>query len=158
MAAYPNLELTYEYLMSKMNILRAEIDQPEPRLVKNNLIFYKFSKLICGPFNTALVTDKGELLLQGMNDSGQLAMGKELGPMVPFFPEFRKIDNMKVKDVALGAASCHILTEDGKMHAVGDNEWGQHGNGTKLQSHVIQEVSCGHKFQSIAAGAWHVLA
>ena len=70
MAAYPNLELTYEYLMSKMNILRAEIDQPEPRLVKNNLIFYKFSKLVCGPFNTALVTDKGELLLQGMNDSG----------------------------------------------------------------------------------------
>jgi len=33
--------------------------------------------------------------------------------MVPFFPEFKKIDtfgaNLKVVDVALGAASTHIL-------------------------------------------------
>jgi hypothetical protein len=70
MAAYPNVELTYEYLISKMNLLRAEIDQPEPRLIKNSLIFYKIAKLICGPFNTALISDKGELLLQGMNESG----------------------------------------------------------------------------------------
>lgn len=70
MAAYPNVELTNEYLNSKMNLLRVEINQPEPRLVKNSLIFYKIEKLICGPFNTALISDKGELLLQGMNESG----------------------------------------------------------------------------------------
>jgi len=92
MAAYPNLDLTFEYLNSKMNILRVEVDQSEPRLVKNNLIFYKFTKLVCGPFNTALVTDRGDLLLHGMNDGGQMAIGKELGPLVPFFPEFKKVD------------------------------------------------------------------
>jgi hypothetical protein len=40
-------------------------------------------------------------------------MGPELGPLVPFFPEFRKIDSfcskLKVIDVALGAVSAHIL-------------------------------------------------
>lgn len=123
-----------------MNMLRVELDQPYPRLVKNNLIFYKFVKMVCGPFNSALITEKGEMLLQGMNESGQLAMGTELGPMVPFFPEFRKIDtfgpNLRVLDVALGAASTHILAEtkegERKLFAVGDNEWGQQGNGTTL--------------------------
>jgi alpha-tubulin suppressor-like RCC1 family protein len=76
-------------------------------------------------------------------------MGTELGPMVPFFPEFRKIDpfgqKQKVIDVAYGAASVHILAEDGNgtttYHAAGDNEWGQLGNGTTLQTHVMQQIS-----------------
>lgn len=110
--------------------------------------------MVCGPFNSALITDKGDLLLHGMNESGQLAMGTELGPMVPFFPEFRKIDyfdsNLRVLDVALGAGSTHILAEtkegEKKLYAVGDNEWGQFGNGTTLQSHKIQEVQTTHRF------------
>lgn len=70
MAIYPNLELTYQYLNSQMNMLRVELDQPYPRLVKNNLIFYKYRKLVCGPYNTALITTEGELLLMGSNDLG----------------------------------------------------------------------------------------
>jgi alpha-tubulin suppressor-like RCC1 family protein len=93
-------------------------------------------------------------------------MGKELGPLVPFFPEFRKIDTfnstLKVVDVALGAASCHILAESAengvKLYAVGDNEWGQHGNGTKLMSHEVVEVKTDLKLKAIAAGAFHIMA
>ena len=132
MAGYPNIELTYNYLMSNLNMLRVELDQPQPRLVKNNLIFYKIKKLVCGPFNTALISTEGDLLVHGMNESGQLAMGQELGPMVPFFPEFRKLDpfgsKKKVVDVAFGAASVHFLAENGlngtTLFAAGDNEWG----------------------------------
>jgi len=60
--------------------------------MKNNLIFYKIKRLICGPYNSCIVTDKGEVLIQGANEGGQLCLGNELGPKVPFFPEFRKID------------------------------------------------------------------
>lgn len=75
---------------------------------------------------------EGELLLMGSNDLGQLAIGDELGPMVPFFPEFRKIDtfnkDLKVFDVGLGAYSTHVLaktsTGETKMFAAGDNEFG----------------------------------
>ena len=70
MAGYPNIELTYNYLKSNLNMLRVEVNQEKPRLVKNNLIFYKISKLVCGPFNTALITVNGDLLLHGMNESG----------------------------------------------------------------------------------------
>jgi hypothetical protein len=47
-----------------------DIHQNEPRLIKNNLIFYKFSKIRSGPYNSALITDKGEVLLQGINQFG----------------------------------------------------------------------------------------
>jgi alpha-tubulin suppressor-like RCC1 family protein len=43
------------------------------------LIFYKIKRLICGPFNSALITNEGEILIQGMNDCGQLAFGNEIG-------------------------------------------------------------------------------
>jgi hypothetical protein len=40
--------------------------------------------------------------------------------LIPFFPEFRKIDyfdsNLKVIDVALGAASTHVLAEVVKVN------------------------------------------
>jgi len=39
------------------------------------LIFYKITKVIAGPFNSALITNRGELLIQGMNDSHQLGLG-----------------------------------------------------------------------------------
>ena len=150
MAGYPNIELTYNYLISNMNMLRVELDQTYPRLVKNNLIFYKFTKLVCGPYNSALITDKGELLMHGSNEGGQMGFGTELGPMIPFFPEFRKLDqfgsSLKVVDVALGAISTHILArsesnaDDIKMFAIGDNEFGQLGNGTTLNSHNAIEI------------------
>ena len=77
------------------------------------MIFYKFKKMVCGPNNSALISDKGEVFLQGLNDYGQLALGDELGPLVPFFPEFRKIDPFSHKfpviDVGLGMGSAHIL-------------------------------------------------
>jgi hypothetical protein len=63
MGVYPNVELTLNYLQSKMNLLGVTFNQSHPRLVKNNLIFYKIKRIVCGPYNSALVTDKGELLL-----------------------------------------------------------------------------------------------
>ena len=158
------MELSYNYLTSKMNLLNFEQNQPFPRLVKNNMIFYRFKKLVCGPFNTALITESGDLLLQGMNDTGQLAIGSELGPLVKFFPEFRKIDSLKnVVDVTFGATTCHVLTQatEGsrtKMHAVGENEFGQFGNGTQLQSWDFKEIITVQSFTQISAGAFHMLA
>jgi hypothetical protein len=70
MGIYPNVELTFHTLTQNGFLLNNEIHQNEPRLVKNNLIFYKFSQIRTGPFNSALVTDKGEVLLQGVNDFG----------------------------------------------------------------------------------------
>ena len=132
MGVYPNVQLTLDYLKSRMNLLSININQSFPRLMKNNLIFYKIRQLVCGPYNSALVTQEGELLVQGSNEHGQLVMGKELGQMISFFPEFRKIDpfgsKVPVVGVAIGATSMHVITES-TMYAVGDNTYGQFGDG-----------------------------
>ena len=65
MGIYPNVELTFQNLKTQGSVLNVEIHQNEPRLIKNNLIFYKFNKIAAGPFNSALITDKGEVMLQG---------------------------------------------------------------------------------------------
>lgn len=70
MGIYPNVELTYHTLKDQSNLLRMEINQIEPRLIKNNLLFYSISQIKAGPFNSALVSQQGEVLLQGMNDFG----------------------------------------------------------------------------------------
>lgn len=79
MGTYPQVELTQSALEKegyKINV--TEIHQPRPRMARNNLIFHKVNKIVAHHFNFALITDKGELLLQGMNDHDQLALAPEL--------------------------------------------------------------------------------
>ena len=86
--------------------------------------------------------------------------------MVPFFPEFRKIDYFTSEDevfeCGLGAASTHVLSKNKtngiiKMSACGDNDHGQLGNGTNLSSQSMKEVQCEVQFEKVAVGAWHCL-
>ena len=70
MGIYPNVELTYNYLNANKHLQQIEINQSEPRLVGNNLIFYKITKLCAGPWNSALITDKNQVLIQGENEFG----------------------------------------------------------------------------------------
>lgn len=76
-----------------------------------------------------------------MNDFGQLALGSEVSAKLKFFPEFRKIDiygkDNAVIDAAFGAASLHVISNGGKMQAVGDNAYGQFGNGTTIASYDL---------------------
>ena len=72
---YPQIELTLEAVEKTGRIFNhAEIHQQVPRLVKNNLIFHKIVKIFAGHSNHALLTDKGEILMQGMNDHNQLCL------------------------------------------------------------------------------------
>ena len=70
MGIYPSVELTYDFLKSYKHVLSVELNQQLPRIIKNNLIFYKFEKIVCGPYNTALITNQGALFLHGSNEFG----------------------------------------------------------------------------------------
>ena len=137
MGIYPNVELTFQALKQKgRSILGLDVNQYEPRQVKDNLIFYKFKKIEAGPFNSALITDKGEVLLQGLNDFGQLGLSKEINSMVPFFPNFVKLDffvsnKLKVDDVAISAATYSFLAEN-RLFTMGRGDLGQLGNDSIL--------------------------
>jgi alpha-tubulin suppressor-like RCC1 family protein len=92
MGIYPNCEISNEYLESPLNSLSQQFHEEKPRLAGNNLVFHEIHSIHAGYNNSALITTKGEVLLHGTNEFGQLCLGEEFGKKVPFFPEFRKID------------------------------------------------------------------
>ena len=150
--------------------MQFEIHQLEPRLVTNNLIFYKIRKLSAGPYNSALITDSGQVLIQGDNSFGQLGLGPEIGPLCRFFPNFRKLDffeqnKLEVLDVTFTGGSTHFLCRDResdkhRLFSLGNNDFGQLGNDSKLSSHLPVEIT--DKIPSeviqIASGGYHTLA
>jgi hypothetical protein len=70
MGIYPNCELSLDYLESPQNVLSYEINQSKPRLIKNNLRFHNIISVHAGYHNSALLTEEGDVLLQGNNQFG----------------------------------------------------------------------------------------
>ena len=98
MGIYPQVELRPAALKMQGNVLIHEINQSSPRHVKNNLVFRKISKIVAGPENAALITEEGELLIQGSNTCNQIVLStslyahEEIAELLFFFPEFMQID------------------------------------------------------------------
>lgn len=80
-------------------------------------MFYKIAKISAGQSNCALISDKGELLLQGMNGEGQLGIGGDLEYLSKnlfFFPDFMRKDyfydqGLLVLDVQFGLGHTLVL-------------------------------------------------
>ena len=170
MGIYPNIELSYNYLNANQHLMQVEIHQGEPRLLSNNLIFYNINKLCAGPWNSALITDEHQLLIQGENEFGQLGLGSQIGPFCRYFPNFRKMDyfeeqKLDVIDVTFTGGSSHILcreknTERKRLFSIGNNDFGLLGNNSKLSSHDPVEITdrIPDEVLQIASGGFHTLA
>lgn len=115
------------------------------------MIFYKVRKLCPGPWNSALITEDGKVLVSGDNEFGQLGLGEQVGPLCSFFPNFLKLDffeeqKLEVIDVTFTAGSSHFLCREqetnlNRLFSIGNNDFGQLGNGSALTSHVPIEIT-----------------
>lgn len=174
MGIYPSPELTYSYLEKNATLFNyQEINQAQPRLVKNNLVFHKVERIFSAYRNTAVLTQEGKLLLQGFNDSYQMCLNPEIKDLLQFFPDFKPIDAMveyKVLDVSLGQsvvyATC-VHKETGEQAVFG---WGRNHNGQLFNLKeeecflpqnilpLIQEgIGSGEQLAKIEAGGDHTL-
>ena len=136
MGIYPNIELNYNFLTgaATSHIPHVEINQDEPRLLRSNLIYYKIARIFTGPWNSALVTDNQQVLIQGDNQYGQLSLGPQIGPLCKFFSNFMKVDffeqnQLDVQQVSFTGGSSHFLCRDkvsdrNKLFSVGCNDFG----------------------------------
>lgn len=178
MGIYPNIELSYNYLNANKHLMQIEINQSEPRLVANNLIFYKIVKMCAGPWNSALITDKNQVLIQGENEFGQLGLGSQISPFCKYFPNFFKLDffdidkQLDVIDVAFTGGSSHFLTkertsegEEAKHHlfSVGNNDFGQLGSNNVISTYEPVEITQhfpqdDNQILQIASGGFHTMA
>lgn len=133
-------------------------------------MFYKIAKIVAGQSNSGLITETGDLLLQGMNDQGQLGIGsEELSKALFFFGDFMKKDffytrGLKVLDVSFGTHHTLVLCEDkatkkNRVFGCGSSELGQLCKISKIVSFEFTELT--NKFPqeilSISAGSLHSL-
>lgn len=92
MGIYPQVQFDRTFLKQKSVALNLEINQCFPRELKGNLIYHQITSLQAGQGSSALLTKEGKLLMQGLNNYGQQALGDEFGPEITFFPDFRTVD------------------------------------------------------------------
>lgn len=60
MGIYPRCELTLDFVEVRGRQFEDnEINQACPRIVKNNIIFYKIVKVVAGHINVGLISDEG---------------------------------------------------------------------------------------------------
>jgi len=88
-------------------------------------------KADCGTRHTAMVDDKGRLYMCGAGDAGQLGTGSREKEVLP-----REITSIpeKIQDSACGIFHTLVLTRSGRVYAMGGNNTGQLGIGTKRGS------------------------
>ena len=178
MGIYPNIELSYNYLNANKHLMQIEINQSEPRLVANNLIFYKIVKMCAGPWNSALITDKNQVLIQGENEFGQLGLGSQISPFCKYFPNFFKLDffdidkQLDVIDVTFTGGSSHFLTKERtsegeeakhRLFSVGNNDFGQLGSNNVISTYEPVEITQhfpqdDNQILQIASGGFHTMA
>ncbi|CDW81553.1 regulator of chromosome condensation [Stylonychia lemnae] len=172
MGIYPKFNLDFHSIKRAQQTQYADINQPLPRLLKENLIYYKIQKLITGQSNCALISQDGDLLIQGLNESGQLAMGQELGQELIFFSDFMKKDyftqyNLKVLDASYGMSHLIVLCYDtvsksNRVFGCGSTRYGQLGFNDKKPLHQFKEITssrmiAGDEVVQISAGSLHSL-
>lgn len=142
MGIYPSIELTLNFLEQHgTRYSYQEINQAVPRLVKNNLVFHKIERIFSAHKNVALITEGGNLLLQGFNDGYQLCLRQDIRDLVEFFPDFMPIDALqeyRVDDISIGQTviytmCTHKQTSEKAVFAWGSNHCGQLFSLTKEQ-------------------------
>ena len=87
----------------------------------------------CGLWHNAVILSDGSLYTWGMNESGQLGLGKEVGLAidVPRINEFFQDEDEAVVSVSCGAFHTACITEGNLLYGFGSNK--QHCIGQKLK-------------------------
>lgn len=129
MGVYPSgLELTLACVEQRASLYNLqEINQAVPRHIKNNLVFHEVIKIFAGFYNVALVTNKGQLLMHGLNTVNQLCCQPDIAAVLEFFPDFKPVDGFpkeaRVVDVSIGETHVYaIVVHEGKHRVYG---WGK---------------------------------
>ena len=117
---------------------------------------FKVTKIACGHWHSAIVSNDGQLLTFGRGEDGQLGHGDKLNRHSP--TRVRGVlDDYKIVDVACGLWHTMALTEEGYLFTWGNNTYGQlgHNNNEELLFPVFVETFRSMPVKQIAAGSAH---
>lgn len=118
----------------------------------------RIKSLVSSGYDGLALTRSGRLVSWGDNSKGQLGDGTKISSTTPVMVRLAA----GVRVVAIGAGSQHsvALTSTGQVLAWGYNEFGQLGNGTRINSDVpvAVHIPAGVKVIAVSAGGGYSLA
>jgi len=129
-----------------------------PTLISTNIGTLTISKIKCGYYHSAFLTNDGKVYSCGSNGSGQLGLGDTINRNVPTLIS-TNIGSLTISDITCGGASHSLfLTNDGKVYSCGSNSSGQLGLGDTTNRNVptlinslppISYIVCGENTPSL---------
>jgi alpha-tubulin suppressor-like RCC1 family protein len=98
-------------------------------------------QMICGCDHVFILTDDNKIFACGANSMGQLGIGDMINRN-----EFTNINwtNGNIKQVICGFAYSFILTDDNRIFASGNNNFGQLGLGDRINKNEFTEINWEH--------------
>lgn len=99
-----------------------------PRLEKGKLVKKKVAQVACGPSNTLVLTDQGQVFSWGQLWGTEPTIFSILPHGVT-----EAIGDRKAVSIACTSNSSHVLLEDGQLYAWGENEDGRLGIGNTIK-------------------------
>lgn len=118
-----------------------------------------FTQIAAGRDHTVALASDGSIYAWGTNSDGQLGDGTTTGSSTPV--KVATPSGVTFTQVAAGDAGfTAALDSAGNAYAWGNNEYGQLGDGTTLDSSTVKKVlaPAGVSFTQIAVGGSHVVA
>ena len=169
MGFYATFDMEFNQIARSSSSQIEEINMHWPRLLRDNLIHYKFNKLIAGQSNHALITEENQIFIQGLNCKGQLGLREELSKKLVFFPNFMKADffvNRKLEAIQASFGIDHtvVLAYDreygvNKVFGCGSSRHCELGRIQKESIYEFQEIKLPNdeEVTYLACGSLHTL-
>ncbi|KAM2625190.1 hypothetical protein TB1_032079 [Malus domestica] len=114
-------------------------------------------EIACGGRHSAVITDAGALLTFGWGLYGQCGQGNTNDQLRPSY--LNSLSGTKVKNIAAGLWHTLCISDDGRVHAFGGNQFGQLGTGgdeAETLPKILDFPGLGSKHAKVAScGARH---
>lgn len=120
----------------------------KPKFNVNNI-----KKIAAGSDSSILLTNSGEVMVAGFNNSGQLGLGNTNASIT--FQTSKTISD--VKDISTSGYSTLVLTNSGEVYATGRNSNGQLGLGDDTNRTSFTKISTVTNAKNISMGVFHAL-
>jgi alpha-tubulin suppressor-like RCC1 family protein len=132
-------------------------DRPTPL---ESTMSWRFNDIVCGEENSAAITSTGILLTWGLNDLGQLGIGKLIENYPTPAKVIGEIEDMTVKKVSLGLSHSACVTIDGALYSWGNGWYGKlgHGQNMSYREPRLVQYFAEENIVDVSCGAYHTLA
>ena len=121
---------------------------------------WRFESIACGEEHTGAITTKGNLVVWGLNELGQL--GVDSAEKIIHTPAkvSGEIEHIRVTKLSLGMTHSACVTADGALYTWGNGWYGKlgHGNNRGFRSPHLVDYLSEENIVDVSCGAYHTLA